>query len=279
MISTNSAASLTSLPVLMDYTGSAATDWEQETVDLTPYVGKTVQLVWYYVGLDLGSFGGGGAAPYGWLLDDIGITGVAYGQSGTIVVTKNLSQGGFSLVGGVVSIAGNDLTNTFANLPPGTYTVQFGEVAFYNTPPAQTKDLVGGTNVTFTGIYTFPDVNHNGISDDWEMYYFGEVSTNRTQKTDSDHDGMTDYAEFIAGTDPTNAASKLIFTSVTPITNHSVQIQWAAIPGRSYQVQTSTNLNTWTPISGWLQAASSPMTFSTTNSTERTRLYRVQVLP
>ena len=66
--------------------------------------------------------------------------------------------------------------------------------------------------MNFTGNYTFLDANHNGISDAWEMDYFGSVATNRTQLTDTDHDGMSDYAKFIAGTDPTNPASRFYFT-------------------------------------------------------------------
>ena len=91
--------------------------------------------------------------------------------------------------------------------------------------------------MTFTGNYGFIDANHNGISDAWEKYYFGAVTTDRHAFTDTDGDGMSDYAEFIAGTNPTNAASKLVFLSATLLTNKLFQLEWAAIPGRLYQVQ------------------------------------------
>ena len=280
LLSTNSAADLSSLPVLVDYSGLSAPTWEQETVDLTPYVGQTVQIVWYYYGIDLNAFlPGSGPPPYGWLVDDVALTGVAYGQSATIIVNKNLSQGAFSLVGPVLNLVGTAPSTIITNAPPGTYTVQFGDVAFWNTPVSQTSNLLSGATLTFSGTYTFTDSAHNGMSDAWQMYYFGEVTTNRTKLTDTDHDGMTDYAEFIAGTDPTNWFSKLIFTSVKPSTNHTAQIQWAAVPGRMYQVQTSTNLTTWTPISDWMQTTFSPMTFIATNAVDRIRFFRVQVLP
>ncbi len=54
---------------------------------------------------------------------------------------------------------------------------------------------------------------------------------------------MSDYAEFIAGTNPTNAASRFIFVSAAVQTNRFVQLKWAAIPGRLYQLESSTNLN------------------------------------
>jgi hypothetical protein len=230
-ISTNSSASPDSLPVLQggDFSNSSALDWEPASIDLTPYCGKTIQVVWQYAGL-------AGSPLYGWLLDDIGITGVA--GSGTIIVSKNLGQGNFTLTG-PVSQTGKAPLTTITNAPEGPYAVQFADVTFYQTPAGQSATLTNGGTLTFTGNYTFIDVNSNNISDAWERYYFGLASTNRTLHTDSDRDGMTDYAEFIAGTDPTNAASKLFFFTPKLLTNHLVLLQWSAIPGRLYQVETS----------------------------------------
>src|SRR5208282_3570938 len=125
---------------------------------------------------------------------------------------------------------------------PGQYILQFGDVAFYYTPPPQTNTLLSTNTLAFTGTYTFPDVNSNGMSDLYEVYYFGSVSSNRTRFTDTDGDGMSDYAEFIAGTDPTNAASYLRFLSATLQSNNVVRIQWSAVLGRIYQVEASTLL-------------------------------------
>ena len=271
LISTNSAAALSSLPVLADFSGLAATAWQEETLDLTPYVGQTIQVVWQYAGASMGS------PTYGWLVDDVGITGVAAGEGGTIVISKNLGQGTFTLTG-PVSQSGTALLTTISNAPPGPYTLQFGEVAFYQTPPAQSGTLAASNTLTFTGMYTFADANHNGMSDAWEQYYFGSVSPDRTPTTDTDGDGMTDYAEFIAGTNPTNAASNLRFVGLLQ-TNGIVTFQWAAIPGRLYQVESSANLRVWLPVTDWRQAAASPMSYSLTNFSVGPRLFRVQVLP
>ena len=272
LISTNSGASLSSLPVLADFSGLDSPDWEEETLDLTPYVGETIQVVWDYAGVSIGD------PTYGWLVDDIGITGVSSGAGGTIVISKNLGQGAFTLTG-PVSRSGTAVSTTISNAPPGQYLAQFSDVAFYQTPAAQSNTLAIGGMLSFTGNYTFIDANHNGISDAWEKYYFGSVTANRTQSTDTDGDGMTDYAEFIAGTNPTNAASKLIFLGMTAQSNKLIQLEWAAIPGRIYQIQRSTNYVAWAPVSDWVQASASPMSWSTTNSNFRSCLFRVQVRP
>ena len=274
-ISTNSATPLASIPDLVNFSGYQTFGWEQTPpIDLTAFVGQTIQVVWFYQGYNIFSL------PNGWLIDDVSISGVAGG--GTIVVTKNLGQGKFTLTG-VIGQSGTALSTTITNAPPGPYTVQFSDVAFYQTPPNQSDTLTNGGTVTFTGNYGFIDANQNGISDSWEKFYFGSSTTNRTQYTDTDGDGMSDYAEFIAGTNPTNAASRLFFLGATLLTNKLVQLEWAAIPGRLYQVQScvlaTTNLLSWTPMTGWQQASGSPMYYATTNSNQGVRAFRVEVRP
>jgi hypothetical protein len=56
-------------------------------------------------------------------------------------------------------------------------------------------------------------------------------------------------------------------------------LQWSAIPGRIYEVQTSTNLMDWSPVSLWLQASESPMTYSWTHASDKARSFRVEVRP
>jgi hypothetical protein len=220
---------------------------------------------------------------YGWTLDDIRITGVV--ASGMISITKNLGQGTWSLstlssIGLVPVQSGVAPAITYSNLPAGQYVVQFGDVPYYQTPVSQTNMLTAGGTLYFPGNYTFLDANHNGISDDWEKAYFGAVTTNRTQFTDTDGDGITDYAEFIAGTNPTNAASRFYFTGEILPGDNLVQMQWTVVTNRRYQVNVSTNLSSWGPVTAWLQASNNPtMNYTVTNSGSGSPFYRVQVEP
>ena len=279
-VSTNSSTPPASIPTLVSFTGDASGGWEQETVDLTPFAGKTIQVVWYYAGFSVFS------TLNGWLIDDVSITGVAAG--GNVSITKNLSQGTWSLsslsaIGLVPVQSGGALSVTISNVAAGQYVVQFGDVPYYQTPADQTNTLTASGTVNFAGNYTFLDVNHNGISDAWEMDHFGSVTTNRTQFTDTDGDGMSDYAEFIAGTNPTNTASKLVFVPplVTIQSNRYVQMQWTAVPGRVYQLQTLTNNVSWAPLTDWIQASGSPMSYTATNFgfDRNAHMFRVQVRP
>ena len=270
LISTDPSTPPGKLPYIVDFSGLVSDDWEMETVDLTPYVGQPVQIVWDYLAFE-------GGSTYGWLVDDVGVTGVSAGAGGTIVVSKNLASGSLTLTG-PVSQSGSGLLMIVSNAPPGQYIAQFGDVAFYYTPPAQTNTLLASNILAFTGTYTFPDVNSNGMSDLYEQYYFGSVSTHRTRLTDTDGDGMTDYAEFIAGTDPTNPSSNLRILK-NFVSNGVMTVQWSAVPGRIYQMQTSTNLVDWAPVSLWMQASNSPMTYTWTNASDKARSFRVEVRP
>jgi serine protease AprX len=277
-VSTNSSVPPSlNLPLVVDFAGNVADTWQQETLDLTPWVGKTIQVVFYYQGIALGD------TLYGWTIDDISITGVTAG--GNINITKNLGQGTWSLSSlspiGLVPIQ-SDVTPsvTISNLAGGQYVVQFGDVPYYQTPDDQTNTLAVGGTVNFTGNYTFLDVNHNGIPDAWEMNYFGSVTTNRTQFTDTDRNGMSDYAKFIAGLNPTNPASRFEFTGQTLESNCLVQIQWSVVTNRLYQVSATTNLVSWLPVTDWMQASNdSTMSYTVTNAAGGAHFYRVQVQP
>ena len=278
-VSTNGTASPASLIMVADLADTATAGWEPaDPVDLTPFVGKTIQVVFYYEGVAIGD------TIYGWTIDDISITGVVAG--GTISITKNLGQGTWSLsslsaIGPVPVQSGAAPSVTLSNLPAGQYAVEFGNVPYYITPTDQTNMLVAGGSVNFTGNYTFLDANHNGISDAWEMAYFGSVTTNRTQNTDTDGSGMSDYSKFIAGLNPTNPASRFVISSVTVTSNRQVQLQWTTVPDRLYQLQASTNFAPLVPITDWQCADGSNITYTVTNfdSGPYAHMFRVQVRP
>jgi subtilisin family serine protease len=278
-ISTNSstAPDYTKMPLVHEFVDEVADTWTQETLDLSPWVGQTIQVVFYYQAIPLGD------TIYGWTIDDIGITGVAAG--GKITIAKNLGEGAWALssltsLGKVPVKTDVAPSATISNLPAGKYVVGFSDVPFYQTPPDQTNTLAAGGSLNITGNYTFLDVNHNGISDSWEMANFGSVTTNRTRLTDSDHDGMSDYAEFLAGTDPNNPASKFYISGASVQTNRVAQVQWTVVSNRLYQVSASTNLLNWQPVTPWLQASNDPtMSCTVTNTGAGNHFYRVQVTP
>jgi hypothetical protein len=247
----NHGSSIATLAEFDDYTDG----WEPVDLILTPYAGQVVYLIWYYAFF---SFDSTTLHP-GWLVDDVSVT-VSNEQPGTIVITNNISQGGFILSETMYRKA-KGFGTVISNAPPGPYVCEFSDVPYYITPVAQTNTLASGALLTFQGNYTFDDANHNGMSDAWESAYFGSVSPARTASTDTDGDRMTDLAEFIAGTNPTNAASKLVATAAV-LPNGAVRLTWQAGAGHGYRVVGSSDGTTWTPFSVWLRAAGNTRGFT-----------------
>ncbi len=221
--------------------------WEPEQIDLSPYAGKVVYFVWAY---QLFSFDG--APRAGWLVDDVSVT-VSNVVGGTVIISNNIWQANFVLSGPAYG-NGKGTLLVISNAPPGEYIVEYGDVAFYNAPAGQTNNLPSGGTVNFIGNYTFADVNANGIPDAYELAYFGNVSSGHTGTTDTDGDGMSDFAEFSAGSNPTNASSALRVTAAFQPVNDSVKFSWPSGAGHAYRVIGSANGVTWSPYSEWIRA-------------------------
>jgi uncharacterized repeat protein (TIGR01451 family) len=78
-----------------------------------------------------------------------------------------------------------------------------------------------------------------GVPAWWAGFYFG---TNVVASADADGDGYSNYAEYVLGTCPTNSLDYLQF-SASPATSTNVTVTFAPYQGgRSYQLQSATNL-------------------------------------
>jgi len=86
------------------------------------------------------------------------------------------------------------------------------------------------------------DSDGDGIPDAWMLQYFGHPTGQAADKSlasdDADGDGMSNVAEYLAGTNPTNAASFLHFTSIAPA-GKGMRATWTTAPGKSYVLQAS----------------------------------------
>src|SRR5439155_24523807 len=224
----------------------------QEEIDLSPYTGHVVFLVWYYQLLSVDA-----VATPAWMIDDVSVT---LSRASVIQISNNLSQAQFTLSGPAGTRTGQGILTSYTNFTGGQYTVTFGAVPYYQTPASQTQTLADGAFLSFIGNYTFTDSNNNGMSDAWEQQVFGTVSPTRTASTDTDRDGATDYAEFVAGTNPNDPASHLKLLTPALVGNNSVRLTWPSSLGRSYRIQGSANAVSWHPLTDWVRASATSTT-------------------
>ena len=84
------------------------------------------------------------------------------------------------------------------------------------------------------------------------MARFGKIGID--PGADADQDGLSNYAEFWAGTDPLDARSTLAVSRAMLTDDGHMQIQWQTVTGKSYLVQRSADLLSWVnlgaPVTG-----------------------------
>jgi subtilisin family serine protease len=85
------------------------------------------------------------------------------------------------------------------------------------------------------------DTDGNGLVDWWEQQFFGHL-TGTDPNADPDHDGASNLAEFLAGTNPTNFSSALRLTALPAAGTNGVVLEWPGVAGRYYRLLRATNL-------------------------------------
>ena len=137
------------------------------------------------------------------------------------------------------------------------------------------------------GLASGEDVDGDNIPDAWERSTTGSTNLDliggSDGSQDSDSDGITDYYEYVGGTDPQDADEYLQLVGLSVVGGTNIQLAWASEETRTYVIEQNDDL---TDPDGWttnILGVISPDTGS--NSTEvlsaavlTQRFYRVKAL-
>ena len=122
-------------------------------------------------------------------------------------------------------------------VPGQTYTISFdhaGGARDFHTPYSfETKRAT-------IYVATPAAAGTDPTSDDWKQYFFSSLTApDAAPNADGDFDGVPNWAEYLAGTDPTQAGSVLQFDSTTTqfvSGQRQVILSWLSAPGKLYEV-------------------------------------------
>lgn len=104
------------------------------------------------------------------------------------------------------------------------------------------------------------DADADSLPEWWEDWHFGAADFT-TGAEDSDHDGITNYAEFLAGTDPLSGEPPFRVDSVSRIAQGLV-LNFSTVSGRTYHVEESPDLIDWSARPETISGDGNPAQFT-----------------
>jgi Tol biopolymer transport system component len=121
------------------------------------------------------------------------------------------------------------------------------------------------------------DSDGDGLDDDWERFYFGNLAVDGAGNSDGDH--LTDGQEFLAGTNPLDPSSALRFTGIASQTRpgpvQDTEVRWLSAAGKTYRVEHKVDLaSPWSALPGEI-ITGGPNGSTTHLSADGTGFYRV----
>ena len=104
------------------------------------------------------------------------------------------------------------------------------------------------------GAQPVADSDADGLPDTWEVFRGMNPNERADAATDADGDGLTALNEFRSGTDPRDPRSVLKIERIQYLERDDefryVVLTWQSVPGVTYRVETSTDLQQWRTAPG-----------------------------
>ncbi len=123
------------------------------------------------------------------------------------------------------------------------------------------------------------DSDNDGLPDEWEISNGLNPQFNDAIE-DKDKDGLSNLAEYIAGTNPNDATSKLKIASIVLDNNKIVRIEFEGVAGKQYMIEYKTNINSglWNLVTNLTANSTNKVTIiDHTDNNHIQRFYRIVI--
>jgi parallel beta-helix repeat protein len=215
--------------------------------------------------------GYGAGSYYGQLNNSI----IYYNEAGAYSATYNSLLTNCCASSLPLTFTANSFTNEprFVDAINGDFHLQSDSPcinAGNNSLTTNTNDLdgnpqiVGGTVDVGAYEYQYPS---SALSYAWLLQY-GLPNDSSADFSDDDSDGMNNWQEWIAGTDPTDTTSLLQMYSATPANDSSgVNVSWQSVSGKMYLLQRSTDLSVFSTVQSNITGQAGTTSYKDTSTT------------
>jgi len=120
----------------------------------------------------------------------------------------------------------------------------------------------------------------DGIPDSWRYRYFGQVLDLMALKdADSDGDGIPNWAEYLAGTNPTEAKSAFKLAKPETTAGVGTTIRFGTVTGKQYVVEACDGLgNPWVQVGNVINGTDAEVVVTDNSAGAGGKFYRIRLL-
>jgi hypothetical protein len=197
----------------------------------------------------------------------------------TLAIRRFGQTNGALAVVDVPALLPGRLAQVALDLPAGTQPEGEARYTLFADEAHLTGDAVTNNNTATFAVIMVPDSDGDGIPNSWENAHGLDPFNPNDALLDNDHDGLSNLAEYLAGTDPNDSGSYLRIDSIAAgIDGGWAQLTWGSVSNRLYSVQRSTDLLNFTPIAEHILATPPVNTYLDTTATNAPgAFYRIRL--
>lgn len=186
-----------------------------------------------------------------------------------------------------LGLSGNALVGTIEIAIPATATT----ASAYSIKISRISGSPNGVGLfpqtVYDGLITLADrlasSLHDGIPDEWRLRFFGSIGAPLAgANDDADGDGVPNWAEFKAGTVPTDVKSKLelLASQLRLGSSDTLALRWQTVQGKQYVIEASSTSSggDWSTVATGIVGTGRILEFQTNGSAPGNRFYRIRLL-